>query len=209
MKTLILGTAAVVALGLTPAYAEDHGHAADAAVKTHAANAAPAAHTEAQVETHAETAVKTEAAVEAQNIAKAVAANAELSTLMAALDAAELTEALNGAGPFTIFAPTNAAFEKLGKDKVADLMKPENKEQLIAVLKYHVVPGKIAAVDAKGATVDLTTLNGAVVKVDGKGEVVKVGEASVTKTDIIASNGVVHEIDTVIMPPVTETKVQH
>ncbi len=202
MKTLILGTAAVVALGLTPAYAEDHGHAADAAVKTHAETAVK---TEAAVETHA----ATEKAVEAQDIVKAVSANAELSTLVAALNAAELTEALSGAGPFTVFAPTNAAFEKLGKDKVADLLKPENKEQLIAVLKYHVVPGKIAAVDAKGATVDLTTLNGAVVKVDGKGEVVKVGEASVTKTDIIASNGVVHEIDTVIMPPVTETKVQH
>ncbi len=205
MKKLILGTAAVVALGLTPAYAEDHGHAADAATKTHAADAAPAAH----AETHAETAVKAEKAAEAQDIVKAVAANAELSTLVAALNAAELTEALSGAGPFTVFAPTNAAFEKLGKDKVADLLKPENKEQLIAVLKYHVVPGKIAAVDAKGATVDLTTLNGAVVKVDGKGEVVKVGEATVTKTDIVAANGVVHEIDTVILPPVAETKAQH
>ena len=206
MKKLILGTAAVVALGLTPAYAEDHGHAADAAPAAHAeTHAETAVKTEAAAETHA----ATEKAAEAQDLVKAVAANAELSTLVTALKAAELTEALQGAGPFTVFAPTNAAFEKLGKEKLADLLKPENKEQLIAVLKYHVVPGKIAAVDAKGATVDLTTLNGAVVIVDGKGEVVKVGDATVTKTDIIASNGVVHEIDTVIMPPVAETKVQH
>lgn len=204
MKKLILGTATVVALGLTPAYAEDHGHAADAAAKTQA--------TEAAVETQAAPAadaVKTEAAVEAQTIADVAAANADLSTLVSALAAAELTEALKGAGPFTVFAPTNAAFEKLGKDKVADLLKPENKEQLIAVLKYHVVPGKIAAADAKGATVDLTTLNGATVKVDGKGDVVKVGEASVTKTDIVAANGVVHVIDTVILPPAAEAAKQH
>ena len=87
---------------------------------------------------------------------------------------------------------------------LADLLKPENKEKLAAILKFHVVPGKIAAADAKGATVDLTTLNGAVVKVDGKGDVVKVGEATVTKTDIMASNGVIHLIDTVIMPPAPE-----
>ncbi len=197
MKKLILATAAVVAFGLTPAHAEEHGQAAEAAPAAHAETVAP---TEAAVEA---TAVA-EKAVEAQTIADVAAANAELSTVVSALAAAELTEALKGAGPFTVFAPTNAAFEKLGKDKVADLLKPENKEQLIAVLKYHVVPGKIAAVDAKGATVDLTTLNGAVVKVDGKGDVVKVGEASVTKTDIVASNGVVHEIDTVILPPAAE-----
>lgn len=198
MKKLILGTAAVVALGLTPAYAaEDHGHAADAA------------HAQAAGTVPAEAAVETNVAIEAQTVADLVAADAELSTLVTALNAAELTDLLKGEGPFTVFAPTNAAFEKLGKDKVADLMKPENKEQLIAVLKYHVVPGKVAALDTKGATVDLTTLNGDVVKVDGKGDVVKVGEASVTKTDIVAKNGVLHEIDTVIMPKAAEAVKQH
>lgn len=202
MKKLILGTAAVVALGLTPAYAEDHGHAADVA---------PAVKAETAVQTQdaATAAIAVEKAVEAQTIADVAATNAELSTLVSALNAAELTETLKNAGPFTVFAPTNAAFEKLGQDKVVDLLKPENKEQLIAVLKYHVVPGKIAAVDAKGATVDLTTLNGAVVKVDGKGDVVKVGEATVTKTDIVAANGVVHEIDTVILPPVADAEKQN
>ena len=194
MKKLILGTAAVVALGLTPAFAEDHGHAAT--------EATPAVKAEAT----AETAVEVEApaateAVEAKTIADLAVADAELSTLVSALTAAELTESLKGAGPFTVFAPTNEAFKKLDPAVLADLLKPENKEKLAAILKYHVVPGKIAAADAKGAAVDLTTLNGAVVKVDGKGEVVKVGEATVTKTDIIASNGVIHEIDTVIMPP--------
>ena len=83
-----------------------------------------------------------------------------------------------------------------------------NKEKLAAILKYHVVPGKIAAADAKGAAVDLTTLNGAIVKVDGKGEVVKVGDATVTSADIIASNGVIHLIDTVIMPPAAATTTE-
>lgn len=192
MKKLILGTAAVVALGLTPAFAEDQGHATK--------EAAPAA-VEATATTEASAPVE---ATETRTIADLAIADAELSTLVSALTAAELTESLKGAGPFTVFAPTNAAFEKLDPAVLADLMKPENKDKLAAILKYHVVPGKIAAADAKGAAVDLTTLNGAVVKVDGKGDVVKVGEATVSKADIVASNGVVHVIDTVIMPPAME-----
>lgn len=197
MKKLILATASVMALGLAPAYAEDHGQAAT--------EAAPAVKAEAAAETTAKTeSVAAVEAVETKTIADLAVADAELSTLVSALAAAELTEQLKGAGPFTVFAPTNAAFEKLGAEKLADLLKPENKDQLAAILKYHVVPGKIAGADAKGAAVDLTTLNGAVVKVDGKGEVVKVGEATVTKADIVAANGVIHVIDTVIMPPATE-----
>ena len=193
MKKLILGTAAVVALGLTPAYAEDHGHAAK--------EAAPAVAAEAHAETTAPAATE---AVEAKTIADLAVATPELSTLVSALTAAEWVEPLKGEGPFTVFAPTNEAFAKLEPAVLADLLKPENKEKLAAILKYHVVPGKIASADAKGASVDLTTLNGAIVKVDGKGDVVKVGEATVSSADIVASNGVVHLIDTVIMPPAAE-----
>lgn len=199
MKKILLGTAALVALGLTPAYANEHAApSADAAVKAEAA--APAAEHAAD---HAAV------AAEASTVADVAAHNAELSTLASALAAADLTESLKGSGPYTLFAPTNAAFEKLGKEKVAELLKPENKEQLVAILKYHVVPGKIAAVDAKGATVDLTTLNSAAVKVDGKGDVVKFGTATVTKADIVASNGIVHEIDSVILPPAEDAAKQH
>lgn len=191
MKKLILGTAAVMALGLTPAFAEDHGHGAMEAPKETAAPAAASSE-----------------AVEAKTIADLAVATPNLSTLVSALTAAEWVEPLKGAGPFTVFAPTNEAFAKLDPAVLADLLKPENKDKLAAILKYHVVPGKIAAADAKGATVDLTTLNGAVVKVDGKGDVVKVGEATVSKTDIIASNGVIHLIDTVIMPPAAPVKTE-
>lgn len=201
MKKIILSTVAVMALGFTPAFAEDHGHVAGEHAAEHATEAAPAV--------QAETAATETKAVEAQTIADLAAANAELGTLVSALTAAGLTEQLKGSGPFTVFAPTNAAFEKLGQDKVADLLKPENKDKLAAILKYHVVPGKIAAVDAKDATVDLTTLNGAVVKVDGKGDVVKVGDATVSQADIVASNGIVHMIDTVILPPEAETAKQN
>lgn len=192
MKKLILGTAAVMALGLTPAFAEDHADH----------GATPAAHKEAPPSATAT------APVEAKTIADLAVATPDLSTLVSALTAAEWVEPLKGPGPFTVFAPTNEAFAKLDPAVLADLLKPENKAKLAAILKYHVVPGKIGSADAKGATVDLTTLNGAVVKVDGKGDVVKVGEATVTKTDIIASNGVIHLIDTVIMPPATPAKTE-
>lgn len=206
MKKILLGTAAVMALGLTPAFATEPVVATDAAVAVKA-EAAVDAEAVADKAVEVEAAVSVDKAVEAQTVADIAGANAELSTLVAALKAADLTDALKGAGPYTLFAPTNAAFEKLGKEKLADLLKPENKEQLVALLKFHVVPGKIAAVDAKGATVDLTTLSTQAVKVDGKGDAIKIGAATVTKADIMASNGIVHEIDTVIMP--VDAPAQH
>ena len=189
MKKLILGTAAVVALGLTPAFAEDHGHAA--------MEAAPAA----AATTEAAPAVVD--ALEAKTIADLAVATPDLTTLVAALTAAEWVEPLKGTGPFTVFAPTNAAFAKLDPAVLADLLKPENKEKLAAILKYHVVPGKIASADAKGAAADLITLNGTV-KIEVQGDVAKVGEATVTSADIVASNGVIHLIDTVLMPPAAD-----
>ncbi len=118
-------------------------------------------------------------------------------TLVAAVKAAGLVEALKGEGPFTVFAPTDAAFAKLPEGTVADLLKPENKAKLAAILTYHVVPGKVMAADV--STMKAKTLNGAeasIVVADG----VKIDAANVVKTDIVCSNGVIHVIDAVILP---------
>lgn len=121
-----------------------------------------------------------------------------LTTLVAAVKAADLVETLQGAGPFTVFAPTDAAFAKLPPETLADLLKPENKEKLVAILTYHVVPGKIMAADVKAE--EVKTANGKDLDIKVKDGVVTVGGAKVLTTDIPASNGVIHLIDTVVMP---------
>ena len=129
-----------------------------------------------------------------------IAAGAEdFSTLVAAVKAAGLVDVLSSKGPFTDFAPTNEAFAKLPEGTVESLLKPENKDKLIAVLKYHVVPGKVMAKDV--VKVDSAkTAQGSSVTVTVEGKTVKVDNATVVKTDIEASNGVIHVIDTVIIP---------
>jgi uncharacterized surface protein with fasciclin (FAS1) repeats len=126
------------------------------------------------------------------------ASNADFSTLVAAVKAAGLVDTLNGAGPFTVFAPTNAAFAKLPAGTVESLLMPENKAKLTAILTYHVVPGAVKAADVAGLT-QATTVNGKAVKIDASNGV-KIDGATVVKTDIMASNGVIHVIDTVLMP---------
>ena len=129
----------------------------------------------------------------------AVAAEAgQFKTLVAAVKAAGLVDALNGKGPFTVFAPTDEAFAKLPAGTVETLLKPENKEKLVGILTYHVVAGKVMAADVK--TMGAKTVNGkeAAIKVDG--DKVTIGAATVVKTDIAASNGVIHVIDTVLIP---------
>ena len=123
----------------------------------------------------------------------------QVTTLVAAVKAAGLVDALEGPGPFTVFAPTNAAFAKLPPGTVDDLLKPENKEKLKAILLYHVHKGdSIKAKDCK--TMSLDTLGGTVaVKVDG--DSVMINDAKVIKADVPASNGTIHWIDTVLMPP--------
>lgn len=120
-------------------------------------------------------------------------------TLVAAVKAAGLVETLKGEGPFTVFAPTDEAFAKLPKGTVEDLLKPENKKKLVAVLTYHVVPGKVMAKDVVGLK-EAKTVQGSSAKItvaDGK---VKIDAANVVKTDIVTSNGVIHVIDSVILP---------
>jgi uncharacterized surface protein with fasciclin (FAS1) repeats len=122
------------------------------------------------------------------------------TTLVAALTAAELADVLKGAGPFTVFAPTDDAFAKLPAGTVDSLLKPENKAQLQAVLKYHVVSGKVLAADV--VKVDhATTLEGDDVKVSASGGAVMINDSHVTKADVMASNGVIHVIDAVLLPP--------
>ena len=121
------------------------------------------------------------------------------TTLVAAVKAAGLVDTLKGPGPFTVFAPTDAAFAKLPPGTLDSLLKPENKAKLVAILTYHVVPGKVMAADVvKLKTAKTVQGQSLTIKVkDGK---VMVNNANVTKTDIEASNGVIHVIDTVLMP---------
>lgn len=120
------------------------------------------------------------------------------TTLVTAVKAAGLAETLSGPGPFTIFAPTNAAFAKLPAGTLESLLKPENKAKLAAILTYHVVPSKVMAADVK--TMEAPTVNGKKLSVKADGMGVMVNKAKVTATDLEASNGVIHVVDTVILP---------
>ena len=124
----------------------------------------------------------------------------QFTTLVAAVQAAGLEDALRAPGPITVFAPTDAAFAALPAGTVEDLLKPENKEKLAAILTYHVLDGKTKSKDLAGKTLSAKTLNGAEVAVDATNGV-KVGGANVVKSDIYASNGVIHVIDAVLLPP--------
>jgi uncharacterized surface protein with fasciclin (FAS1) repeats len=129
----------------------------------------------------------------------AVAADS-FKTLVTAVKAADLVETLSGKGPFTVFAPTDEAFKKVPKEVLADLLKPENKEKLAAVLTYHVVAGKVLAADVVKLA-KAKTVQGSEVKITVKEGKVKVDDANVVKTDILCKNGVIHVIDAVILPP--------
>jgi len=150
---------------------------------------------------------KVEAAAKLDIVGTAVG-NKDFSTLVAALKAAGLVEALQGKGPFTVFAPTNAAFEKLGKEKVESLLKPENKAALTDVLKFHVIGASVKAADVVKMKESSKTLQGSAFTIEVKDKTVKIGNkngmATVTSTDIECSNGVIHVIDSVITPVAAE-----
>ncbi|BAQ17940.1 secreted and surface protein containing fasciclin-like repeats [Methyloceanibacter caenitepidi] len=134
-----------------------------------------------------------------KDIVDTAAGAGQFKTLVAAVEAAGLVDTLKGDGPFTVFAPTDEAFAKLPDGTVEDLLKPENKDKLVAILTYHVVPGKIMSGDISGKSSEVKTVQGDTLNVDAT-DGVKVDEAKVVKADIDASNGVIHVIDTVVMP---------
>jgi uncharacterized surface protein with fasciclin (FAS1) repeats len=121
------------------------------------------------------------------------------STLVAAVKAAGLVATLQGPGPFTVFAPTDEAFARLPAGTVENLLKPENKSKLVAILTYHVVPGKVMSKDIAGKKTMAKSVEGSQIEVDATNGV-RVDGAKVVKADIETSNGVIHVIDTVIMP---------
>lgn len=133
------------------------------------------------------------------DIVDIAASNDDFSTLVAAVSAADLVETLKGDGPFTVFAPNNAAFDKLPDGTVANLLMPENKQALTDILTYHVVAGQVMAADVVNLN-SATTVNGKDVHIRVKHGAVHVNNAKVIATDIIGSNGVIHVIDTVLLP---------
>jgi uncharacterized surface protein with fasciclin (FAS1) repeats len=134
-----------------------------------------------------------------KDIVDTAVAAGDFKTLAAALQAAGLVDTLKGPGPFTVFAPTDEAFAKLPAGTLEDLLKPENKQKLVSILTYHVVAGKVMAKDVVRMH-EARTLNGQDVKIMVEGGKVMVNNANVIKTDIQCSNGVIHVIDTVLLP---------
>jgi transforming growth factor-beta-induced protein len=148
----------------------------------------------------------TTAAPALKNIVDTAIGAGSFKTLAAALTAAGLVDTLKGPGPFTVFAPTDAAFAKLPAGTIDSLLKPENKATLTGILTYHVVAGKVAAADVVKLT-SAKTVNGADVKIKVDGSKVFVNDAQVTTTDVQASNGIIHVIDSVLLPPASTPKV--
>jgi uncharacterized surface protein with fasciclin (FAS1) repeats len=139
-------------------------------------------------------------AQQTKDIVDTAVAAGSFKTLAKALTAADLVGTLKGAGPFTVFAPTDEAFEKLPAGTLDNLLKPENKAMLVRVLTYHVVPGRVMAADVVKIN-SAKAVSGDSLHIKATGGNVMVDKARVTKTDIIASNGVIHVIDSVLLPP--------
>ena len=138
-------------------------------------------------------------AAKSQDIVATAIAAGQFDTLAAAIEAAGLVETLQGEGPFTVFAPTDAAFAKLPPGTVEKLLEPENRDELLAILTYHVVPGRVSSVQVVNLS-EAKTVNGAFVAITLSDSGVQVDNARVIKTDIAASNGVIHVIDSVVLP---------
>ena len=148
---------------------------------------------------HKEKAMNVKTASKTPDIVDTAVAAGSFNTLVAAVKAAGLVETLKGEGPFTVFAPTDEAFAKLPKGTVEDLLKPENKETLQAILTYHVVPGRVMAKDVVKLE-SAKTVQGNAVTIKTKDGAVMIDGANVVKTDIETSNGIIHVIDAVILP---------
>lgn len=164
-----------------------------------------------QEEVNAEAKTTEEVETDAKTIVEVAVGNDDFSTLVTAVQAAELVETLNSEGPFTVFAPTNDAFAKLPEETIPSLLEPENKDQLSGILTYHVVAGKfmasdvLAAIEENDGSFTITTVQGEDLTASLDGENVILTDASgntstIVITDVAASNGVIHAIDTVVMP---------
>jgi uncharacterized surface protein with fasciclin (FAS1) repeats len=136
----------------------------------------------------------------AADIVETASEAGSFQTLLTAAEAAGLVDTLKSEGPFTVFAPTDEAFAKLPEGTVESLLKPENQEQLKAILTYHVVPGKTMSSELAGKQVDVESVEGSAISIDATGDSVMVDDATVTQADIEADNGVIHVIDAVIQP---------
>lgn len=134
-----------------------------------------------------------------KDIVDTAVAAGKFNTLVAAVKAAGLVETLKGKGPFTVFAPTDDAFKKLPEGTVEDLLKPENKDKLIAILTYHVIAGNVMSNDIAGKKLSPKSVQGQTIAIDAT-DGVKINDAKVITADVKTSNGVIHIIDTVIMP---------
>ena len=140
------------------------------------------------------------ATAQAKDIVDTAAANGNFKTLVAAVKAAGLVDTLKGKGPFTVFAPTDAAFAKLPAGTIENLLKPENKAQLVKILTYHVLPGKVMAGDVAAKNVSVATVQGQKIDVSGGYVITINGVSTVVLADIVTDNGVIHVIDTVLLP---------
>jgi len=139
-------------------------------------------------------------AAKAADIVDTAVSAGQFETLVAAVKAAGLVDTLKGEGPYTVFAPTDEAFAKLPAGTVDDLLKPENKDKLVAILTYHVVPGKVMSGDVLNKQVKAGTVEGSELSINALNGGVSVDEAKVIQADIETSNGVIHVIDTVVIP---------
>jgi uncharacterized surface protein with fasciclin (FAS1) repeats len=139
-------------------------------------------------------------AARAADIVDTAIAAGNFKTLVTAVKAAGLVTTLKGPGPFTVFAPTDAAFAALPPGTLTSLLKPKNKAKLVAILTYHVVPGKIMSASLAGKIVTPKTVEGETLDINATGPTVKVNDATVVKADIVADNGVIHVIDKVLLP---------
>jgi uncharacterized surface protein with fasciclin (FAS1) repeats len=190
-KSLATGSLVVLALMLAMATATSVSFG-EAAAKSEARSEAKSEQSESKSD-------KSDAKSDAKDVVETAVAAGKFKTLAAALKAADLIDTLKGPGPFTVFAPTDEAFEKLPAGTVEELLKPENKEKLKAILTYHVVAEKATSKDVAGMK-SAKTVNGKQLKIRVKDGEVMVDKATVTKADIETSNGVIHVIDTVLMP---------
>jgi uncharacterized surface protein with fasciclin (FAS1) repeats len=153
------------------------------------------------IESKATPTVKKVAASPTGNIVQVAVSNGSFKTLVAAVKAAGLVETLSGKGPFTVFAPTDEAFAKLPKGTVETLLRPENKAALVKLLTYHVVSGKVNSKDIKAGSVLVPTVAGSSIKVTKTTKDVVIDNSKVVVADVKTSNGVIHVIDTVLLPP--------